>query len=130
MREKIKRPWGYFEVLDEYEIDGRHYKIKTFTVNPGHQLSVQYHAYRSELWKVLSGEGIATVDTKEIHLYPFKEIFIVPKDVHTVKCDIEEKEPLIIHETQISILGFKCEETDIVRIKDIYNRKHENLARL
>jgi mannose-6-phosphate isomerase len=52
------RPWGKFEILSD---DSSH-KVKRLTVEPGHRLSYQRHAHRSEHWFMVAGEGVVTID--------------------------------------------------------------------
>src|SRR5437868_4471290 len=53
-----QRPWGRYDVLS----DEPTHKVKRITVEPGHRLSYQRHAYRSEHWFVVAGEGVVTLD--------------------------------------------------------------------
>ena len=54
-KSKIRKPWGYFQVLDNKKV----YKVKKIFVKPAGKLSLQSHKYRSENWVVI--EGIAKV---------------------------------------------------------------------
>ena len=58
------RPWGNFQVLYEENT----FKIKKITVDPKSRLSYQYHDKRSELWYILSGKGIVTINDEKIEL--------------------------------------------------------------
>ena len=58
MIDESVRPWGSYEVL----ADNPGYKVKTITVSPGHRLSYQRHARRSEHWFVVAGAGAVTLD--------------------------------------------------------------------
>ena len=51
--EKEDRPWGRFYVIDNQS----NYKIKRIEVEPGHQLSYQFHNKRSEAWTIIEGSG-------------------------------------------------------------------------
>ena len=53
-----ERPWGAWFVLDE----GPGYKVKRIEVQPGHRLSYQTHAHRSEHWLVVSGVATFVID--------------------------------------------------------------------
>jgi len=55
---RTERPWGYYRVL---HTPNPRVKVKELTVNPGCQLSMQRHRYRSEHWFV--AEGVARVLT-------------------------------------------------------------------
>ena len=53
---KEKRPWGWYEVIDEAD----RYKVKSIEVNPGEKLSLQKHHHRAEHWVVVSGKALVT----------------------------------------------------------------------
>ena len=108
-----KRPWGTFYVLNE-EIN---YKIKRIEVDIGQRLSYQYHNKRSEIWVIINGNCIATLDDID---YKFKkgDTILIPQGVkHRVNNTGSEK--LIFIEVQT---GSYFGEDDIVRIEDDYNR--------
>ena len=52
------RPWGSWHVLDE----APGYKVKRIEVTPGHRLSYQTHAQRSEHWIVVRGTATCLLD--------------------------------------------------------------------
>ena len=54
------RPWGSFFVVAENSL----YKVKRIEVNPGERLSYQYHNKRSEVWTIIQGKGIITLNDK------------------------------------------------------------------
>ena len=56
------RPWGSFTVLD----DQATHKVKSLTVNPGHRVSYQQHARRSEHWFVVAGTATVTLDGRKL----------------------------------------------------------------
>ena len=107
------RPWGHFEVLAE----GPNCKVKRLVVKPGKRISYQYHKHRLEHWVIVQGSGnfilnainkyVFTGDTMQINIGDYHRI-------HNIGA-----EDLIIIETQLG----KCDESDIVRIEDDYNRK-------
>jgi mannose-6-phosphate isomerase-like protein (cupin superfamily) len=47
------RPWGTYQVL----LEDDNCKVKKIVVQPGQKLSLQSHEKRSELWKVIDGNG-------------------------------------------------------------------------
>lgn len=60
----IKRPmyerrrWGKYQVIDYIEYpDGYCALTKRITLNQGKKISYQRHAYRSEVWTIIDGEG-------------------------------------------------------------------------
>ena len=58
--EKEERPWGRFFVIH----DEPNYKLKRIEVDPGKRLSYQYHNRRSEVWTIVEGEAIVTIEGK------------------------------------------------------------------
>ena len=66
------RPWGSYTTLEDQQT----YKVKRIDVLPGKRLSYQKHEKRSEHWIVVQGEGIVTLEGREISLSPGKSIDI------------------------------------------------------
>jgi mannose-6-phosphate isomerase len=110
---KETRPWGNFEVL----LDNGGYKVKKITIDPKQKLSYQYHNCREEYWVCVQGFGVLTIDDKLLDFKVGQTIYIKLKQKHRIynTGDIE----LVFIETQ---LGEKCEEDDIIRIEDDYQR--------
>ena len=109
---KTERPWGYYRVL--HQVPGM--KVKELTVNPGQQLSMQRHFYRSELWMVSEGKCQVTMQLPGGYQMPVKTL-----DRHDT-CKIEVTDwhqlsnpfdvPCKIVEIQY---GQNCVEEDIER---------------
>ena len=85
-------------------------------VEPG-RLSYQYHKYRSEVWTIVQGQGIITLDDKT-NEYSKGDSILIPQGI---KHRIENKglEKLVFIEVQT---GSYFGEDDIVRVEDDYNR--------
>ena len=115
--EKVERPWGSYEVL----LDTPNYKVKRITVNPGGQLSEQYHFKRDETWTIVEGEAQVqlTIDgvVNDWKFLPGQTCYIHRLQSHRVKN--EKETPLVFIETQT---GDYFGEDDIVRTKDNYGR--------
>ena len=106
------RPWGSFRVLlDEPDV-----KVKKITVKTGQRLSLQLHTKRDELWSVISGCGTVQVGNKSWDIGHGSIVKINKYDVHRVKSD--GLHDLIFVEIQTG----KCQEGDIIRIEDDYDR--------
>ena len=107
------RPWGSYFVLDDAET----HKVKRIEVKPKGRLSYQYHYKRSEVWTMVKGEAIVTLDGKRIPLNA-GEVIEIPREA---KHRIENlgDETLVFIEVQ---LGTYFGEDDIVRIEDDYER--------
>ena len=107
------RPWGSYFVLEDAET----HKVKRIEVKPKGRLSYQYHYKRSEVWTMVKGEAIVTLDGKRIPLNA-GEVMEIPREA---KHRIENlgDETLVFIEVQ---LGTYFGEDDIARIEDDYER--------
>ncbi len=110
---KENRPWGKFYVIH----DEPNYKIKRIEVDPGQRLSYQYHKKRSEVWIIIEGEGLITLNG-DIKKYKSGDTLKIYKgDKHRVENKNSQK--LIFIEVQT---GEYFGEDDIIRIEDDYKR--------
>ena len=109
----VYRPWGFYTVIAE----GKGFQTKIIHVNPGQQLSVQSHNYRSEHWVVLSGMAKVVLEGEDHILSPGHSIDIAVKAIHSLQNPYEED--LEIIEVQ---KGDILSEDDIIRYQDIYGR--------
>jgi len=112
MIEKVDRPWGWYETLQE----NFGYKVKRLYVKPNQKISLQYHNHRNEHWVVVFGCGIVELGdiTREIKVGDY--IFVPSSSKHRVTGGVDG---ITIVEIQ---LGKICNEEDIVRIQDDYGR--------
>ena len=111
--EKVDRPWGRFFVIH----DEPNYKLKRIEVDSGERLSYQYHNRRSEVWTIVEGEAIVTVEGK-VKEYKTGDTILIPKRAkHRIQNEKQKK--VVFIEVQ---LGSYFGEDDIVRIDDDYNR--------
>ena len=112
-----ERPWGKYQILYEDETC----KIKKITVHPKQKLSYQLHKQRRELWTVVEGRGVATLEGLTTNLFPGKSISIPKETKHRIQND--EDQNLIFIEIQT---GTYFGEDDIVRFEDDYGRVEKN----
>jgi mannose-6-phosphate isomerase len=108
------RPWGSYEVL----IDDANYKVKRIIVDPGHQLSYQYHQHRAEHWTMVLGSAEVVLDDIEHTLQQGEHIYIPLGAKHRIKNP--GNTPLVFIEVQV---GTYFGEDDIVRLVDNYGRR-------
>ena len=107
------RPWGSFDNL----LDEDYCKVKRIIVKPGQRLSYQYHNKRSEVWVIVKGRAMITLD-EGTNLYGSEDVINIPVGMkHRVEND--GKEDLIFIETQT---GTYFGEDDIIRLSDDYGR--------
>ena len=108
-----RRPWGEWKVSEI----GDDFVVKRITVNPGCRLSLQYHEYRSEIWIVVEGDGIATLGDDEIKLSVGEIAEVGVKMRHRMhNCG---SVPLVFIEIQ---RGQQLAEADVIRIEDDFGR--------
>ena len=108
-----ERPWGTFEILEDRKL----YKLKEIVVNPGQRLSYQSHHQRMEVWTVVAGNGIVTLEGQELDAHPGRSFFIPREAKHRIECNGDK--PLVFVEVQV---GDYFGEDDIIRYEDDYER--------
>lgn len=83
----VERPWGRYKQLH----NGEGYVVKELVVDPGKELSDQFHFHRSEHWIVLEGIGLlkqgATrqMPEREFYIPEGESVFIRPAQTHKLK---------------------------------------------
>ena len=123
----ISRQWGNYSTVYEskvstagtmYQIltkdDTANVKVKILTIEPGKELSVQYHNSRAEKWVVLQGQGICIVEDSVRIIRTGDVVDISIKDIHSLR-NAGEYLDLIILEIQ---MGKETIEGDIKRLKE------------
>ena len=113
MNYKEQRPWGSFENL----LDSDYCKVKEIVVKPGKRPSYQYHHKRSEVWVIVQGSALVTIDGEETSHVVGDVIHIPTKAKHRIQNNCENDLKFI--EVQ---LGTYFGEDDIVRIEDDFGR--------
>lgn len=111
-----ERPWGSFAVLDE----GAAYKVKRIEVKPGARLSYQYHRQRAELWVIVAGRALVTLDDIVYERRASESIEIGTGVRHRI--ENPGPDPMAFIEVQT---GTYFGEDDIVRLDDDYGRQDE-----
>jgi mannose-6-phosphate isomerase len=108
-----ERPWGNYTVLHTDD----NCQVKKLVVNPGKRISLQSHEFRAEHWFIVSGQGIAELDGKEIEVRPGDAVDVPIGSKHRISC--RETDPLVFIEVQT---GSSFAEDDIRRYEDDYGR--------
>ena len=104
-----ERRWGEYTVLNINEYpDGKKSLTKLLKFNDGHGISYQRHKKRSEVWTVVSGTGLLTLDDVVSEVKQGDVILIKEYQKHAIK----SVENLQIVEVQ---LGTELTEEDIER---------------
>lgn len=109
-----ERPWGKFENL----LDNESCKVKKITIKSGQAPSYQYHHKRSEIWVVVAGTGVVTLDGEDEVVNPGSVVKVPVGMKHRIRNT--GKENLVFIEVQT---GTYFGEDDIVRLKDDYSRE-------
>jgi len=110
---KTIRPWGEYIILEETSS----YKLKRIIIYPKQRISYQYHTKRSEIWIIVKGAGIVTLDDVENTVSYGDSIKIPLNTKHRIQNTSNEN--LVFIEVQT---GEYFGEDDIIRIEDDYNR--------
>ena len=109
-----ERPWGSFTVLG----DQSDHKVKRIVVLPGHRLSYQRHARRSEHWFIVSGAPVVTLDGESTPLLPGAAVDVPVGTAHRISNP--GPDCVVFIEVQH---GSYFGEDDIVRLEDDYGRQ-------
>lgn len=106
------RPWGWFEQFTHNECS----TVKVLHIDPGEELSLQYHHHRSEFWYVVAGTGTITIGEESVEAAKGAEFFIPTGTQHRAA----GADPDGITIVEIALGDF--DEGDIVRTQDKYGR--------
>ncbi len=105
----VEKPWGkeiWYELNDKY-------CFKKLIVKAGCRLSLQYHQYKKETLLCVSGDGIYTIDKRELQFAPNDFITIEPGTLHRFEAITD----------CVLIEASTPEVTDVVRVADDYERE-------
>lgn len=82
-----EKSWGSYLVLD---VENESLTIKV-TLNAGHEMNYHSHDLRDEIWNIISGEGLVTIDKKVQKVFPGDVIKISAGTKHKIKAVTELK---------------------------------------
>lgn len=82
-----EKSWGSFRIVD---IEEESLTIKV-TLNPGHSMNYHSHERRDEVWTVISGQGRAVIDEKEIAVKAGDVLIMSAGSKHTIFAETELK---------------------------------------
>lgn len=88
-----EKSWGSFKIIDATEAS---LTIRV-SLNAGHGMHYHSHGHRDEIWTAVSGEGVATIDGKEIPVKPGDVLRMNAGTKHRVVA----KTPLVLIEVQL-----------------------------
>ena len=101
-----RKRWGKYRIIE----GNQNSLTKKLILEPGKQISYQYHECRKEIWTIISGEGILYLDGIKSKVGVGDVVKISENMKHGIKAETEME----IIEVQI---GNKMTEDDIVRIE-------------
>jgi mannose-1-phosphate guanylyltransferase len=101
-----RKRWGKYRIIE----GNQNSLTKKLILEPGKQISYQYHECRKEIWTIISGEGILYLDGIKSRVGVGDVVKISENMKHGIKAETEME----IIEVQI---GNKMTEDDIVRIE-------------
>ena len=109
-----ERPWGNYTILHT-DIACQ---VEKLVVNPGKRISLQSHKFRAEHSFIVSGQGTADVDGKEIKVVLGDSINVPVGAKHRISSS--EGCSLVFVEVET---GSSYAEEDIVRYDDDFGKK-------
>ena len=107
-----RRPWGMFTQLTLNSPS----TVKVIRIDPGQRLSLQRHEHRGEMWRILDGVVVVTVDDKTWDAVPDELIWIPTGAVHRASNLADVPARLL----EVAFGDF--DEDDIERLEDDYRR--------
>ncbi len=111
--QRVHRPWGSYETVDE----GERFQVKRIIVKPGAKLSLQSHQHRAEHWIVVNGAAKVTRGEEVITLGENQSVYIPIGVTHR----LENPGAGDLHLIEVQS-GSYLGEDDIVRFDDSYGR--------
>jgi mannose-6-phosphate isomerase len=111
--EKSDRPWGRYEVLQEFQT----HKVKCIWVLPGKRLSYQRHQKRAEHWFIVTGKALVTIDGQTRELTAGATVDFAIGVLHRIE-NIGNDEVIFVEVQTGTYFG----EDDIERVEDDFGR--------
>lgn len=108
---KEERPWGYYERFAANEAC----TVKLLILKPNQRLSLQRHKGRKEFWRVVCGNGVATINGTEIPLTVGEEVTVEIGDAHRFAAGNDGA-------TVLELMFGHYDEEDDERLEDDYGR--------
>ncbi len=110
----VDKPWGSFDQFSSNEKS----TVKVLTCNPGHQLSLQKHQHRSELWVALDLGAVVEIDGQHHRPQIGESLWLPAGSTHRLSCP--EGHPHSVRILEVSFGTF--DEGDVKRLEDNYGR--------
>jgi len=81
--------WGDYRVLDYKQGVKSSSLVKRLRINAGQTMNYQYHNKRSEVWVIVSGRGVSTINGVDANVSPGSVIHIPIKAKHSISAITE-----------------------------------------
>lgn len=111
-----EKSWGTYRVIDE-DMDEKQGGSLTVRIDlkAGSRMTYHSHAFRDEIWNILSGKGKALLDGEEYDLEPGISLSIAAGQKHTLRAD-----------TDMSVIEIQIGDTISKKDKHIYELPLKN----
>lgn len=105
----VDKPWGHEEIWAHTD----KYVGKLLYIKDGHRLSLQYHNFKEETMRVLTGILTFVLNGETHTLYPGQVMHVLPGEVHRMEA----------RHGDVTVLECSTPElSDVVRVEDDYSR--------
>ena len=106
-----QRRWGNYRVLDYKQTkEGISSLVKRLQIDAGKSISYQYHSERSEVWIIVSGKGILTIDGVDSVVSPGSVVTISRGVRHSILAAVR------MEFIEVQLGERELEEEDIVKV--------------
>ena len=105
-----QRSWGSYRVLEYKQSDSASSLVKRMHIEAGKSISYQYHEKRSEIWVVVSGKGILTLDGEDSVIGPGGIVHVPIGVKHSILAATD------LEFIEVQLGAEELEEGDIVKI--------------
>jgi mannose-1-phosphate guanylyltransferase len=107
-----RRRWGTYRVLEYIQGTSTSHLVKRIQLKIGRSISYQFHERRSEVWVILSGRGLLTLDDAESEVCQ-GAVIQIPSQVKHKLLAVTDVEFI-----EIQFGNGELEESDIVRLSE------------
>ena len=108
-----QRRWGDYRVLEYKQTAGSSSLVKRLHIEAGQSISYQYHTDRAEVWVIVKGKGILTIDGVDSVVETGSTIKIPAGSKHSLLAATE------IELVEVQLGTGELEEGDIVRVASV-----------
>lgn len=105
-----QRNWGDYRVLEYRQSNGYSSLVKRMRMDAGKSVSYQYHTKRSEVWAIISGKGILTIDGVDSVVSPGSVVSIPKESKHSLLAATD------LEFIEVQLGNSELDEDDIVRV--------------